>query len=89
MIQTSAVAFRQNLSEMLNQGQYRQDHVLISKHGKPAAALADIRLYERIRRQRRRFDALSERLAMGFVALPPDESAAGIKAALRAERSGP
>ena len=55
----------------------------------PAAALADIRLYERIRRRRSRFNILSERVATGFAALPPDEGAAGIKAALRAERSGP
>ena len=47
MIQTSAVAFRQNLGEMLNQVQYRQDHVLISKDGKPVAALVDVKLCER------------------------------------------
>ena len=42
--QTSAVNFRQNLGEMLNQVQYRQDSVLISKDGKPVAALVDARL---------------------------------------------
>jgi hypothetical protein len=33
--QTSAVAFRQNLGEMLNQVQYRHDSVVINKDGKP------------------------------------------------------
>lgn len=89
MIQTSAVAFRQNLGEMLNQVQYRQDHVLISKDGKPVAALVDVKLYERIRRQRSRFEALSERLAAGFAALPPEDGGAEIEAAIRAERSAP
>lgn len=89
MIETSAVAFRQNLGEMLNQVQYRQDHVLISKDGKPVAALVDVKLYERIRRQRARFDALSDRLAGGFAALPPDEGMAEIEAAVAAERPRP
>jgi prevent-host-death family protein len=89
MIQTSAVAFRQNLGEMLNQVQYRQDHVLISKDGKPVAALVDVKLYERIRRQRSRFDALSERLAAGFASVPLDEGMAEIDAAIRDQRAAP
>jgi prevent-host-death family protein len=89
MIQTSAVAFRQNLGEMLNQVQYRQDHVLISKDGKPVAALVDMKLYERIRRQRSRFDALSERLAAGFAGQPMAQGMEEIEAAIRDQRSAP
>ena len=89
MIQTSAVAFRQNLGEMLNQVQYRQDHVLISKDGKPVAALVDMKLYERIRRQRSRFDALSERLAAGFEGQPMAQGMEEIEAAIRDQRSAP
>lgn len=47
--ETSAVSFRQNLGEMLNQVQYRHDSVVINKDGKPVAALVDARLFERIR----------------------------------------
>lgn len=36
--ETSAVKFRQNLGEMINQVQYRHDSVLIKKDGKPVAA---------------------------------------------------
>ena len=89
MIQTSAVAFRQNLGEMLNQVQYRQDHVLISKDGKPVAALVDIKLYERIRRQRIRFDALSERLAAGFAGQPMAQGMEEIEAAIRDQHTAP
>jgi prevent-host-death family protein len=89
MIQTSAVAFRQNLGEMLNQVQYRQDHVLISKDGKPVAALVDMKLYERIRRQRSRFDALSERLAAGFAGQPMAQGMEEIEAAIRDQRTAP
>lgn len=32
---TSAVSFRQNLGEMLNQVQYRHDSIVINKDGKP------------------------------------------------------
>ena len=89
MIQTSAVAFRQNLGEMLNQVQYRQDHVLINKDGKPVAALVDMKLYERIRRQRSRFDALSERLAAGFAGQPMAQGMEEIEAAIRDQRTAP
>ena len=44
--QTSAVNFRQNLGEMLNQVQYRHDSVVISKDGKPVAALVDAGFHE-------------------------------------------
>ena len=60
--QTSAVAFRQNLGEMLNQVQYRRDSVVIQKDGKAVAVLVDPQLFERIRRMQSRFDALCARL---------------------------
>ena len=43
--ETSAVAFRQNLGEMLNQVQYRHDSVIINKDGKPVAALIDVTVH--------------------------------------------
>lgn len=85
--QTSAVTFRQNLGEMLNQVQYRRDSIVINKDGKPVAALVDARLFERIRRMNARFEALSKRLEQGFAALPEAEGLAEIEAAVRAERS--
>ena len=82
----SAVAFRQNLGDMLNQVQYRNDSILINKDGKPVAALVDARLFARIRRMQNRFDDLSARLAAGFAAVPEEQGIAEIEAAVQAMR---
>lgn len=85
--QTSAVAFRQNLGEMLNQVQYRHDSVVINKDGKPVAALVDARLFERIRRMQGRFEALCERIEAGFAAVPEARGLDEIDAAVALERA--
>ena len=77
--ETSAVAFRQNLGEMLNQVQLRKDSIVITKDGKPVAALIDAQLFERIRRMQERFDALSARVAEGYANVPQEEGMAEIK----------
>lgn len=87
--ETSAVAFRQNLGDMLNQVQYRNDSILINKDGKPVAALVDARLFARIRRMQNRFDDLSARLAAGFAAVPEEQGIAEIEAAVQAMRGEP
>jgi prevent-host-death family protein len=85
--ETSAVSFRQNLGEMLNQVQYRHDSVLINKDGKPVAALVDARLFERIRRMQSRFDALCQRIEAGFAQVPEVEGMAEIDAAIAQDRT--
>lgn len=85
--ETTAVKFRQNLGEMLNQVQYRHDSVLINKDGKPVAALVDARLFDRIRRMQARFDEICDRLEAGFSAVPQDEGLAEIDAAVWRERA--
>ena len=84
--ETSAVSFRQNLGEMLNQVQYRHDSVVINKDGKPVAALVDARLFERIRRMQGRFDALCQRIEAGFAAVPEAEGLAEIEAVIKLDR---
>ncbi len=84
--ETSAVSFRQNLGEMLNQVQYRHDSVVINKDGKPVAALVDARLFDRIRRMQGRFDSLCHRIEAGFTGVPQDEGLAEIDAAVARER---
>ena len=71
MIQASAVSFRQNLGEMLNQVQYRHDSVVINTDGKPVAALVD---------------ALCQRIEAGYDGVHEDEGMAEIEAAVAAER---
>ena len=84
--EVTAVAFRQNLGEMLNQVQYRNDSIVVSKDGKPVAALVDAELFARIRRMRERFEALSGRLAQAYAEVPAEEGMAEIAAAVAAER---
>lgn len=85
--ETSAVKFRQNLGEMLNQVQYRHDSVLINKDGKPVAALIDARLFERIRRMQARFDGLATRIEQGYSKMPEADGLHEIEQAILAERT--
>ncbi|RKT45613.1 type II toxin-antitoxin system Phd/YefM family antitoxin [Thiocapsa rosea] len=86
--ETSAVALRQNLGDMLNQVQYRHDSILIKRDGKPVAALVDARLFERIRRMQARFDALCQRIEAGYATVPEAEGLAEIDAAVADIRAG-
>lgn len=85
--ETSAVAFRQNLGEMLNIVQYRNDSVLIKKDGKPVAALIDARLFERIRRMQERFDALCDRLEQTYAGVPEEVALTEIERATTRARA--
>lgn len=82
----TAVNFRQNLGEMLNQVQYRNDTILINKDGKPVAALVDAELFARIRRMQERFDALSRRIATNYADVPMDQGMKEIDAAVKRAR---
>ena len=85
--EVNAVNFRQNLGEMLNQVQYRNDSIVISKDGKPVAALVDAELFARIRRMQDRFDALSRRIAEAYASVPLEEGLAEIDALVARERT--
>jgi prevent-host-death family protein len=85
--EVSAVNFRQNRGEMLNQVQYRNDSIVINKDGKPVAALVDAELFARIRRMRDRFDALSNRIAEAYAKVPVEEGLAEIDSLVNQERS--
>ncbi|MGI4857449.1 MAG: type II toxin-antitoxin system prevent-host-death family antitoxin [Janthinobacterium lividum] len=78
--EVSAVNFRQNLGEMLNQVQYRNDSIVINKDGKAVAALVDAALFARIRRLRARFDRLSDQLSDSYALTPEDEGLTEIDA---------
>jgi prevent-host-death family protein len=84
--EVSAVNFRQNLGEMLNQVQFRNDSIVINKDGKPVAALVDAELFARIRRMREHFDALSGRIAKAYADVPAEKGMAEIDAAVARER---
>jgi prevent-host-death family protein len=77
---------RQNLGEFLNQVQYRGDSVVVTKHGKPVAALVDYALYERIRRLSESFVALTDKLGQVNADVPTETADAEIDAAVRSVR---
>ena len=85
--EASAVSFRQNLGDMLNQVQYRHDSIVIKRDGKPVAALVDARLFERIRRLQARFDRLCERIEAGYAEVPEAEGLAEIDVAVAVSRA--
>jgi prevent-host-death family protein len=85
--EVNAVNFRQNLGEMLNQVQYRNDSIVINKDGKPVAVLVDAELFARIRRMRDRFDALSNRIAEAYANVPVEEGVAEIDSVVKRERA--
>lgn len=84
--EVNAVAFRQNLGEMLNRVQYGGESIVVSKGGKPVAALVDAELFARIQRLRDRFNELSGQLAHAYADVPEAEGAAEIAAARAAVR---
>ena len=85
--EVSAVKFRQNLGEMLNTVQYRNDSIIIKKDGQPVAALIDTTLFERIRAMQERFDELTDKLALGFAGMSDDEVCALVDEAVAQERA--
>jgi prevent-host-death family protein len=84
--ESSAVAARQNLGDLLNQVQYRNDAVLITKDGEAVAALVDVALFERIRRLRDEFIRLTDALGVSYVGVDPVVAEAEIAEAVGAAR---
>lgn len=64
--EATAMTVRQNLGELLNEIQYRHDQVLITKGGKPIAAMVDVALFDKIRLMRNEFDRLTLDLAKAY-----------------------
>ena len=84
--EVNAVNFRQNLGDMINRVQYRNDSIVINKDGKPVAVLVDAELFARIQRMRARFDELSARIAEAYADVPAEEGLAEIEDAVAAAR---
>ena len=67
-----AMTVRNNLGELLNEVQYRGDSVMITKGGKPVAALIDMALFERLRHLDENFAKLRSNFSEAFANM--DES---------------
>ena len=64
-----AMTVRQNLGELLTEVQYRHGKVLITKAGKPVAALVDIAMFTRLRKLDEEFDRMRADLAQAFAGM--------------------
>lgn len=72
--EATAMTVRQNLGELLNGIQYGHDQVVITKGGKPVAAMVDAALFDKIRLMKREFNRLTDELAIAYKGV--DESIA-------------
>ena len=84
--QSTAMTVRQNLGELLNEVQYRRSRILITKAGKPVAALVDVDTLDRLRKLDEEFDRLRTELAASFEKLPEAEGTRLIDDAVKAVR---
>ena len=87
--EATAMTVRQNLGELLNEVQYRHGKVLITKAGKPVAALVDIALFERIRKLDEEFDQMTAHFAKAFAGKGEKEINAVVDEAVKAVRRNP
>ena len=84
--EATAMKVRQNLGELLNEVQYRRDSVVVTKGGKPVAALVDIDLFQKIRLLDREFDRLTAELAKTYEGIDLETATKEIDEAVKAAR---
>ena len=93
--EATAMNVRQNLGDLLNGVQYRHDNVVITKAGKPVAALVDMATYERMRRKDDgEFQQVWAKFSKGFEDMSLDEveelvntEVQAVRSAIHAERA--
>jgi len=64
--EATAMMVRQNLGELLNGIQYGHDQIVITKAGKPVAAMVDAELFEKIRLMKHEFNRMTDQLAAAY-----------------------
>lgn len=77
-----AMAVRNDFGKLLHDVQYSGDRIVITKAGKPVAALVGYRLFERIRLMEREFEALTDQLATVYRDVAPEVAQAEAAEAL-------
>lgn len=80
--EVSSVVARQNFGELLNEVKYCHDNVLITKAGKPIAALIDIELFEKVRKLKTQFETLTTNIGKVYETVGSEEAENEIKEAL-------
>jgi len=84
-----AMTVRQTLGELLNEVQFRNGKIPITKAGKPVAALVNIALFERIRKLDEEFDQMTTDLAKALAAKGEKDINAVVDEVVKAVRRNP
>jgi prevent-host-death family protein len=66
LIEATAMKVRQNFGQLIDQVQYRNTTVEITRSSKPVAALINIELFDKIQLMRKEFDRLTSKLQSSF-----------------------
>lgn len=78
---------RGNFSEIVEKVQYQGDTFIISRHGKPAAAVVPVEVYENWKRQRRQFFDAIRKIQDANLDTDPDEVMRDVLQAQQAVRA--
>jgi prevent-host-death family protein len=84
--EATAMTVRQNLGELLNGIQYGNDQIVITKGGKPVAAMVDTALFDKIRLLKREFNRLTDELAIAYQDVDESVAQQEIDAAVKQAR---
>lgn len=84
--EATAMMVRQNLGELLNSIQYGHDQVVITKGGKPVAAMVDADLFQKICLLKQEFNRVTDELAAAYAGVDQEVAEKEIAAAVRAVR---
>lgn len=84
--EATAMTVRQNLGELLNGIQYGHDQVVITKGGKPVAAMVDTALFDKIRLMKKEFNRLTDELAIAYQGVDESIAQQEIDAAIKQVR---
>jgi prevent-host-death family protein len=78
---------RENFSEIVEQVQYQGESYVISRHGKPAAAVVPVEVYENWKRQRKAFFESVRKLQEANQKFDPDQVWKNVLQAQRSSRN--
>ena len=84
--EATAMTVRQNLGELLNGIQYGHDQIVITKGGKPVAAMVDTALFDKIRLMKKEFNRLTDELATAYQGVDENMAQQEIDAAIKQVR---
>ena len=84
--EATAMTVRQHLGDLLNEVRYRRGKIVITKAGKPVAALVDIETFERLCKSDEEFERLRGEISNAFAGQPEEEIRAMVDEAVKAAR---